>query len=215
MLELHHRGAAPDATADAPPSRVVEWAAQRGAPVDRDALVKRYAHLVKYVVGRLGVSIPGVFDHEDAVQAGVLGLLRAIDAYRPESAASFESYAILRVRGAILDAVRSLDGVGRAGREAARAIQHAVRDLSVELGRPPAESEVAARLGVSVDRYRERLQLASTVTVSLDELDPADDEDEPLALAEVARDPHAVDPADEATRRDLVNVLAREIGALS
>ena len=98
---------------------------------------QRYAHLVKYVVGRLGVSIPGVFDHEDAMQAGVVGLLRAIDGYRPDSAASFESYAIIRIRGAILDAVRALDTVGRAGREAGAAIQRAMRDLQDELGRTP------------------------------------------------------------------------------
>ena len=84
--------------------------------LSRDELVGRYLHLVKYVVGRLGVSVPGLFDHEDAMQAGVLGLLRAIDGYRPEAAASFESYAILRIRGSILDAVRALDTVGRAGR---------------------------------------------------------------------------------------------------
>src|SRR5437899_8769317 len=97
------------------------------APVmARDALVTKYAHLVKYVVGRLGVSVPGIFDHEDAMQAGVVGLLRAIDAYRPDSVASFESYAIVRIRGAILDAVRALDSVGRAGREAGRAIQTAI-----------------------------------------------------------------------------------------
>src|SRR5215831_6237577 len=74
-------------------------------PVDRDALIERYAPLVKYVVGRLGVSVHGVFDHEDAMQAGTLGLLRAIDAYRVDAASSFESYAIVRIRGAILDAV--------------------------------------------------------------------------------------------------------------
>jgi RNA polymerase sigma factor (sigma-70 family) len=115
-------------------------AATTALGLSREELVARYAHLVKYVVGRLGVSVPGLFDHEDAMQAGVVGLLRAIDAYRPESAASFESYAILRIRGSILDAVRSLDTVGRAGREAARAIQGAIRDLQHELGRSPSET---------------------------------------------------------------------------
>ena len=129
---------------------------QPGPSMSRDQLVARYSHLVKYVVGRLGVSVPGLFDHEDAMQAGVLGLLRAIDAYKPEAAASFESYAILRIRGSILDAVRSLDTVGRAGREAARAIQGAIRDLQHELGRSPSETEIAARLGMPVTRYRER-----------------------------------------------------------
>lgn len=185
-----------------------------GLGMSRDELVNRYAHLVKYVVGRLGVSVPGLFDHEDAMQAGVLGLLRAIDAYRPEAAASFESYAILRIRGAILDAVRSLDTVGRAGREAARAIQGAIRDLQHELGRSPMEGEIAARLGMPVARYRERLQAASVVTVSLDEHDARDNDDESAMLADNAPDPNAVDPADEAARRDSIASLVQEIGRL-
>ena len=181
----------------------------------RDELVTKYAHLVKYVVGRLGVSVPGLFDHEDAMQAGVLGLLRAIDAYKPEAAASFESYAILRIRGAILDAVRSLDTVGRAGREAARAIQGAIRDLQHELGRSPTESEIAARLGMPVTRYRERLQAASVVTISLDEHDARDGDDDSTMLADNAPDPNAVDPAEEAARRDGIASLIQEIGRLS
>jgi RNA polymerase sigma factor FliA len=182
---------------------------------ERDELVARYAHLVKYVVGRLGVSVPGLFDHEDAMQAGVVGLLRAIDAYRADAAASFESYAILRIRGAILDAVRSLDTVGRAGREAARAIQGAIRDLQHELGRSPTESEVAARLGMPIARYRERLQSASIVTVSLDEHDSRDSEDDSNMLADNSPDPNAVDPADEAARRDAIACLVKEMGKLA
>jgi RNA polymerase sigma factor FliA len=185
-----------------------------GLGLSRDELVARYSHLVKYVVGRLGVSVPGLFDHEDAMQAGVLGLLRAIDAYKPEAAASFESYAILRIRGAILDAVRSLDTVGRAGREAARAIQGAIRDLQHELGRSPTESEIASRLGMPVARYRERLQAASVVTISLDEHDARDSDDESNMLADNAPDPNAVDPAEEAARRDSIASLVQEIGRL-
>jgi len=183
--------------------------------MSREELVAKYAHLVKYVVGRLGVSVPGLFDHEDAMQAGVVGLLRAIDAYRPESAASFESYAILRIRGSILDAVRSLDTVGRAGREAARAIQGAIRDLQHELGRSPTESEIAGRLGLPVARYRERLQAASVVIVSLDEHDARDEDDESAILADSAPDPNAVDPAEEVARRDAIASLVTEITRLS
>ena len=184
------------------------------ASLSRDELVQKYAHLVKYVVGRLGVSVPGLFDHEDAMQAGVLGLLRAIDAYRPDAAASFESYAILRIRGSILDAVRSLDTVGRAGREAARAIQGAIRDLQHELSRSPTETEIAARLNMPLARYRERLQAASVVTISLDEHDSRDNDDESIVLADNAPDPNAVDPADEAERRDAIAGLIHEIGRL-
>jgi RNA polymerase sigma factor FliA len=206
------------ATADAavaptPASRERVSALASGA--SREELVLRYSHLVKYVVGRLGVSIPGLFDHEDAMQAGVLGLLRAIDAYQPESAASFESYAILRIRGAILDAVRSLDTVGRAGRETSRAIQGAIRDLQNEMGRSPSEAEIAGRLDMSVAKYRERLRAASVVTVSLDEHESRDSDDDPVGLAENAPDPNAVDPAEEAARRDAVASLVHEIGRLN
>jgi RNA polymerase sigma factor for flagellar operon FliA len=180
----------------------------------RDALITRYAHLVKYVVGRLGVSIQGVFDHEDAMQAGVIGLLRAIDAYKPDSVASFESYAIVRIRGSILDAIRALDPVGRAGRESARAIGGAVSELQSELDRPPSEHEIATRLGLTVGRYRERLQAASVVTVSLDEPDTRGDGDEAVGIADQAVDTAAIDPEDEATRRDDLKTLGREIGRL-
>lgn len=187
-------------------------AASPAPAATRDELVMRYAHLVKYVVGRLGVSIPGVFDHEDAMQAGVVGLLRAIDAYRPDSVASFESYAIIRIRGAILDAVRSLDSVGRAGREAGRLIHGAIAELQAQLGRTPGEQEVADRLGLSIERYRERLQAATLVTVSLDEMDTHSDDDG--SLAETAADPEAVDPLEEATRRDELASLASEVSRL-
>jgi RNA polymerase sigma factor for flagellar operon FliA len=182
----------------------------------RDELVEKYAHLVKYVVGRLAVSVPGVFDREDAMQAGTMGLLRAIDAYRADSAASFESYAIVRIRGSILDAVRALDNVGRAGREAGRAIARAMRDLETEVGRAPDEAEIAARLGVTVDRYREQLAAASIVTISLDEPDPrGDDEEGGPAFADSAMDHGAVDPGEEAARRDDIFQLAREISRLA
>ena len=181
----------------------------------RELMVEKYAHLVKYVVGRLAVSVPGVFDREDALQAGTIGLLRAIDGYKSDSAASFESYAIVRIRGAILDAVRTLDGVGRAGREAGRAIGRTIHDLEIELGRSPEESEIAARLGVSVDRYREQLAAASIITVSLDEPDPRGDDDDAGGYADTAMDHGAIDPGDEVARRDSVAVLAREISRLN
>lgn len=179
----------------------------------RDELVLRYAHLVKYVVGRLGVSVAGVFDREDAMQVGTIGLLKAIDGYDAASASSFESYAITRIRGAILDSVRSLDGVGRAGREAGRAIQNAIRGLTGELARTPEETEVAARLGISLARYREKLHAASMVTVSISELRPREDEDGG-GLEDVTADPFAIDPEEAAVRGDLVAVMGEEIRQL-
>jgi RNA polymerase sigma factor for flagellar operon FliA len=199
------------------PSRVASATpappAEGTASATREALIARYGHLVKYVVGRLGAVVPGVFDHEDAMQVGAIGLLRAIDAYRPESDASFESYAIVRIRGAILDAVRSLDVVGRAGREAARSIGAAIAALQAELGRSPTEAEVAARLGLSVERYRERLASASLTTISLDSLAGAPDGDGQSPL-DAAVDLDAPDPEEAALRQSEIETLAREIERL-
>jgi RNA polymerase sigma factor for flagellar operon FliA len=218
MLDTRAMAGPPSAALPFDPSSVAATFGASASPVaraagQRDVLVARYAHLVKYVVGRLGVTVAGVFDHEDAMQAGVIGLLNAIDAYRPDSAASFESYAIVRIRGSILDAFRSLDTVGRAGREAGRQIQGAIAELQVTLGRAPAESEVADRLGVSVARYRERLQASTVMTVSLDEMDGRDDDDA-TTLADTSPDPSAIDPLDEATRRDELVTLSGEVARL-
>ncbi len=193
-----------------------EWAAgsSRGPSLSRDELIARNGRLVKFVVGRLGVSVPGLFDHEDALQAGAVGLLSAVDAYKPDAGSSFESYAITRIRGAILDAVRSLDNVGRVGRKAARDIQAAVGELQNECGRSPTEPEIAARLGVTVATYRRHLMAASVMTVSLDEHDGGDGEDDQATLADNAPDQNAIDPGEEVVRRDSIASLGRKVALL-
>lgn len=194
-----------------PPRPIVAW---HPDGLTRDEVVEKYGHLIKYVVGRLGVSVSGVFDHEDAMQAGAIGLLQAIDNYRPDAAASFESYALVRIRGSILDAVRALDSVGRAGREAARAIQAAMRDLHEELGRPAEETEVAGRLGITMERYHERLAASSVVTVSLDETESRGRDEESATLGELVIDEKALDPLASVEDRDQVERLAAAINSL-
>ena len=197
----------------------VRGVAQGTAPdaargLSRDELVARYVNLVRYVVARLGVSVPGLFDREDAMQAGVLGLMCASDGYKPEAGASFVSYAILRIRGTIIDAVRSLDPVSRTDRASARAIQGAIRDLEIRFGRSPIETEIAARLDMPVVRYRERLRFASAVTISLDEACIRDSDDDSVMLADRVTDPNAIDPAEEAARRDVIDSLTQKINLL-
>ncbi len=190
------------------------FSTMRADPEQRRQLVERYAHLVKYVVGRLGVAVPGVFDHDDAMQAGAIGLLQAIDGYRAGSAASFESYALVRIRGSILDAVRSLDTVGRAGREAARAIERAMSELYANLGRVPTEQEVAAQLHVPLARYHEWLQVASVSTVSLDEQDSHEAGGETPGLVETVADESVVDPVESLAHRETLSRLSAAISGL-
>jgi RNA polymerase sigma factor for flagellar operon FliA len=174
-----------------------------------------HQHLVRYVVDRLRASIPGVFDHDDAMQAGMLGLFRARDAYRPDRGATFETYAILRIRGAILDAVRALDPLGRPGREGARTLAAATAELTTTLGREPSDAELAARVGLSVERCIDLRRAASVTMVSLDGQSSTASQDRVEGPGDRVADPQAVDPVDRAALREELTALVREVALLN
>ena len=117
----------------------------------RDWLVVHYASLVKFVAGRLSAGLPRSVDTGDLVSAGVFGLMNAIDKFDPANGAKFETYAIPRIRGAILDGLRALDWVPRSVRSRSRSVQDAIAKLEHELGRTPTDEEIAAELQISTD----------------------------------------------------------------
>ena len=137
----------------------------------RDRLVLHYAPLVKYVAGRVGIGLPAHVDIADLVQSGVFGLWDAIDRYEPERGLKFETYAIQRIRGAILDELRAQDWVPRSVRSRARDVERALERLESRLQRSASDAEVAAELGITVAELREfYAQLQLTSVVALDEL---------------------------------------------
>jgi RNA polymerase sigma factor for flagellar operon FliA len=117
----------------------------------RDWLVVHYASLVKFVAGRLGAGLPRSVDTGDLVSAGVFGLMNAIDKFDPGNGAKFETYAIPRIRGAILDGLRALDWVPRSVRSRSRLVQDAIAKLEHELGRTPTDDEISAELQISTE----------------------------------------------------------------
>jgi RNA polymerase sigma factor for flagellar operon FliA len=123
----------------------------------REWLVVHYASLVKFVAGRLGAGLPRSVDTGDLVSAGVFGLMNAIDRFDPEQGAKFETYAIPRIRGAILDGLRSLDWVPRSVRSRSRQIQDAIAALEHQLGRAPTDEEIAAELQIEVSELEKWL----------------------------------------------------------
>ncbi|MGH3919200.1 MAG: FliA/WhiG family RNA polymerase sigma factor [Pseudonocardiaceae bacterium] len=137
----------------------------------RDRLVMHYAPLVKYVAGRVGTGLPAHVDFADLVQSGIFGLWDAIDRYEPERGLKFETYAMQRIRGAILDELRAQDWVPRAVRSRARDVERALERLESRLQRSASDAEVAAELGITVAELRELYaQLQLTSVVALDEL---------------------------------------------
>lgn len=123
----------------------------------REWLVVHYASLVKFVAGRLAAGLPKSVDTGDLVSAGVFGLMNAIDRFDPAQGNKFETYAIPRVRGAILDSLRSLDWVPRSVRSRSRSVQDAISKLEHELGRTPTDEEIAAELSISIDELEKWL----------------------------------------------------------
>ena len=117
----------------------------------RDRLILTYAPLVKYVAGRLGSGLPAHVDEGDLVSYGLLGLIGAIERYAPERHIKFETYAIARIRGSIIDELRALDWVPRSVRSRAREIERAIASLEARLGRAPTDEEIAQKVGVTVD----------------------------------------------------------------
>jgi len=137
----------------------------------RDRLILTYAPLVKFVAGRLGSGLPAHVDEGDLVSYGLLGLIGAIERYDPDRDVKFETYAIARIKGSIIDELRAMDWVPRSVRARARDIERAIGELEAQTGRAPTDKEIAAKLGVSQDELGENLlEISRSSIAALDEL---------------------------------------------
>lgn len=178
----------------------------------RDRLLLHYAPLVKYVAGRVGTGLPTHIDTGDLVQSGIFGLADAIEKFDPERGWKFETYAMQRIRGAILDDLRSQDWVPRAVRSRAREIERALERLGARLHRTPSDFELAAELDMTVDELRDVYgQLRFTSVVALEELVGAGKD----AVADTLQDEEAIDPVSVLVDRDNRRQLAEAIEQLA
>lgn len=182
----------------------------------RDRLVLHYAPLVKYVAGRVGTGLPAHVDVADLIQSGIFGLVDAIEKFEPERGLKFETYAMQRIRGAILDDLRSQDWVPRSVRSRARDVERALERLGGRLQRTPTDRELAAELKIGLGELRELYaQFQLTSVVALDELIAAGRAagSAGSSLAESLPDEGAEDPVaslvDQDSRRQLADAIAQ------
>ncbi|MBR3604934.1 MAG: sigma-70 family RNA polymerase sigma factor, partial [Candidatus Gastranaerophilales bacterium] len=117
--------------------------------VVRDKLIVQYIYLARYVVGRIKVNLPPTFSFEDIVSFGIEGLIDAIEKYHPSKGAKFESYALMRIRGAIIDKIRSSDWLPRTLRRKIKEVKIATERLKQQIGRAPTTREIADVMGMS------------------------------------------------------------------
>lgn len=175
-----------------------------GNPEAREGLILFYAPVVKFVAGRLLAGLPRHVDREDLVSAGIFGLVDALERFEPERGYRFETFAVPRIKGAILDELRSLDWLPRSVRDQTKTVDRTIARLGQDLGRAPTEEEVAEEMGVSLEKLGQ-LMLDSTAMgyASLDSFLPGGD-DRSATLADVIEDAEAVDPA---ARAQLVEAI--------
>ncbi len=153
------------------------WAEFRSTnePGLRNRLVLQYAPLVKYVAGRLRTRMPDSVDPDDLVSDGVLGLMDAIERFEPARGLSFQTFAVPRIRGAIIDGMRSMDFVPRSVRDKLRTVHRAHVTLEERLGRVPEDHEVAREVGIPLQQLRDLTRQANSNHANLDDFDLADE----------------------------------------
>ncbi|MDR2476743.1 MAG: RNA polymerase sigma factor WhiG [Treponema sp.] len=161
----------------------------------REAFIKQYAPLVKYVAGKVAMGMPHNVEFDDLVGFGVFGLLDAIDKYDPEKNVKFKTYAVTRIRGAIFDELRQIDWVPRSIRQKTREIEATISSLEAQLGRTASDQEIAGALGMDESEYLKTLQKISTTSIiSINDVWFSGDENDKVSIADSIESPMSLNP---------------------
>ena len=194
------------------------WAAYKESadPAAREELILNYSPLVKYVAGRLSANLPQTVDNADLISYGIFGLIDAIEKFDTERGIKFETYAIARIKGAIIDELRAMDWVPRSVRSRARDIERAYITLETKLRRTPSDAEVAEELEIPLkDLHDTFTKLSYTSVVSFEELwSPGGEKDERTSLVSMIQDHTAEDPVVTYESEEVKTILAGAIERL-
>lgn len=181
----------------------------------REELVMHYAPLVRYVAGRMAMGLPSQIELDDLESYGLFGLLEAIERFDPARGVKFETYALTRIRGAVIDGLRA-DTWAPALKQKAKQIEQAQATLESQLGRDPTDEELAGKLGLSlVDLARRQSEVSAAVMLSLDDSSSSGSDEEGLTVAEKLMDPTSPDPVLQALHSERRETLAQAIEKLT
>jgi RNA polymerase sigma factor FliA len=182
----------------------------------RDRLILTYAPLVKFVAGRLGSGLPAHVEENDLVSYGLLGLIGAIERYDPDRDVKFETYAMARIKGSIIDELRAMDWVPRSVRSRAREIERAIAALEAQLHRAPTDEEIAAKLSITVEELDDSLtDIARSSIAALDELwTISSGSGDQVALIDTIEDTQGPEPQSALDQNELREAIAESISRL-
>ena len=183
-------------------------------PELKEQIVLEHAPLIRYIVNRIAVRLPSHIDLDDLHNTGVIGLMDAIDKYDPEKNCKFKTYAEFRIKGAILDQLRSLDWVPRSIRQKSRRLEQAYAEVEQRLGRPATEQEIAEALGLELGQFHFLVnQVRGVSMINLDDLRAGGESDQPLH-GDLFEDVKAENPFVLLKSREMRQAIAECIGAL-
>ena len=165
----------------------------------RDKLIVQYIYLARYVVGRIKVNLPPSFSFEDIVSFGIEGLIDAIEKYHPSKGAKFESYALMRIRGSIIDRIRSSDWLPRTLRRKIKEIKIATERLKQQIGRAPTTKEIASVMGMSEEKILEIMSSDVSINSIYDKKGTGEDS---VEIIDTIEDEHSSRPEDEIEKVD-------------
>lgn len=193
------------------------WIAYKkeASPALREELILTYAPLVKKVVGRMGLQPGGAIEWEDLLNYGIIGLIDAVERFEPDRGVAFQTFATLRIRGSVLDALRQFDPLGRLARRRVRAAKEAIQRLTNQLGRAPEDEEVAEAIGLTIEQYQQVLQDASFMVLSLERPMGSGADGNSFSLTDLLEDPEAETALEQVEESELRERLASAIASLS
>jgi len=177
----------------------------------RDKLIVQYIYLTRYVIGRIKVNLPPSFSYEDILSYGVEGLIDAVEKYSPNKGAKFETYALVRIRGAIIDKIRANDWLPRTVRRKIKEIKDTAQELKNELGRMPTNSEIAEKLNLTKEKVDELLATESGIDSLYDKKGTGD---ESVEIIDTIEDSKSERPEEIAEKKDAKRELERALKRL-
>lgn len=170
----------------------------------RDQLILQYIYLTRYVVGRVKVALPPTFSYEDISSYGVEGLIDAVEKFSPKMGARFETYALVRIRGNIIDKVRSQDFLPRSVRRKIRDVKEAQEELKKQFGRAATNTEIANYLGIEREKVEQLLAEDTTITSIYDKKGAADGD---IEIIDTIEDSHTLAPHEQLEEKDVKKEL--------
>ncbi len=174
----------------------------------RNHIIQQFAHIVRFNAERIHAKLPTEVELDDLISAGMFGLIDAIEAFDLERGVKFETYCSPRVRGAILDELRSMDWVPRLVRNRSQKIQAATKELQSALGRVPTEKEIAERIGVSITEFERMNKDSNAVSMtSLSRKAYGGDSSRDVSELDVLRDDRSLTPPQEMQKADLKQLI--------